>query len=457
MNSDDLTTAEPSRTNCEQEGRDLMKANLRSIVMSELAFRTYTEFAKQDPTTTTGSASALRDLPDATTAAIEGLVEQIGDVSVSETEHTKEFCRVVKASACNSNLTPHDQWNFRVPRPKRTTSSDTYMSPRSDVVFVQNIDSGVGDEGTRRNPVALLEVGKAKKKDKDSIASFWLEKFGQGVKYVNLMRNDSVVGQKRSREDESSSDDSYTESNMSATAPEKISSQKFGKLWMEDPMLFYTIVYGSERRVVEEEDTSGDDADGEELSMMIGCFFAEKRPVRDRSNSQHVRLALMYRKHEKGKADIAAALGSMLKQIYWFKDYRQNEHGKKWQYLGPHCALVTTSATETDEVETKEVYRSYDSRPWPISRSSAVYRNEDLHDDTYAVVDSVRDEGWSTTRTQTPYRIFDFCGELDIIAIPFIEGSHIPEMIDQLIEVARHLKRFHDYGFVHGDLRLLNM
>eukprot|EP00978_Attheya_sp_CCMP212_P031042 scaffold116005_cov63-Attheya_sp.AAC.2 len=275
------------------------------------------------------------------------------------------------------------------------------------------------------------------------------------------MRNNSVVGQKRSREDELSSDDSYvyTESNMSATAPEKISSQKFGKLWMEDPMLFYTIVYGSERRVVEEEDTctSGDDTGGEELSMMIGCFFAEKRPVRDRGNNHDVRLALMYRKHEKGEADIAAALGSMLKQIYWFKDYRQNEHGKNWQYLGPHCALVTTSATETDEVETKEVYRSYDSRPWPISRSSAVYRNKALHQGTCAVVNSVRDEGWSPTRTQTPYRIFDFRGELDIIAIPFIEGRHIPEMIDQLIEVAHHLKRFHDCGFVHGDPRLLNM
>eukprot|EP00978_Attheya_sp_CCMP212_P046937 scaffold421119_cov59-Attheya_sp.AAC.1 len=72
MNSDDLTTAEPSWTDCEQ-GRDLMKANLRSIVMSELAFITYTEFAKQDPDPTTGSASALalQDLPDATTAAIE--------------------------------------------------------------------------------------------------------------------------------------------------------------------------------------------------------------------------------------------------------------------------------------------------------------------------------------------------------------------------------------------------
>lgn len=40
--------------------------------------------------------------------------------------------------------------------------------------------------------------------------------------------------------------------------------------------------------------------------------------------------------------------------------------------------------------------------------------------------------------------------------IPFIEGR--PKTIDQRIEVARHLKRFHDDdGFVNGDPRLLNI
>jgi serine/threonine protein kinase len=46
---------------------------------------------------------------------------------------------------------------------------------------------------------------------------------------------------------------------------------------------------------------------------------------------------------------------------------------------------------------------------------------------------------------------------LKVIAVPFIEGSHIPQNKDQLLGVANFLKKMHDNGFVHGDIRLLNI
>jgi serine/threonine protein kinase len=55
------------------------------------------------------------------------------------------------------------------------------------------------------------------------------------------------------------------------------------------------------------------------------------------------------------------------------------------------------------------------------------------------------------------YRIFNVLGGLKVIAVPFIEGSHQPQNKAQLLGVAKFLKRMHDQGFVHGDVRLLNI
>jgi serine/threonine protein kinase len=46
---------------------------------------------------------------------------------------------------------------------------------------------------------------------------------------------------------------------------------------------------------------------------------------------------------------------------------------------------------------------------------------------------------------------------LKVIAVPFIEGSHCPQSKEQLLGVANYLKKMHDVGFVHGDIRLLNI
>lgn len=74
-----------------------------------------------------------------------------------------------------------------------------------------------------------------------------------------------------------------------------------------------------------------------------------------------------------------------------------------------------------------------------------------------AVVD-VADVDRAVAQPNELYRMFDFRGGLTVIAIPpFVEGSHIPNSKAQLLEVARHMKRIHEAGLLHGDPRLLNM
>lgn len=61
------------------------------------------------------------------------------------------------------------------------------------------------------------------------------------------------------------------------------------------------------------------------------------------------------------------------------------------------------------------------------------------------------------TTKSTLYRLFDFCGGVEVIAVPFVEGSHVPESMAHLIYAAKFLKKMHDANYVHGDIRLLNM
>ena len=56
------------------------------------------------------------------------------------------------------------------------------MLPRTDVLFVSNTGDPTGDKKTLRDPVALMEFGKAKREDKDSLMDTWFEKFGQMIK-----------------------------------------------------------------------------------------------------------------------------------------------------------------------------------------------------------------------------------------------------------------------------------
>jgi hypothetical protein len=158
---------------------------------------------------------------------------------------------------------------------------------------------------------------------------------------------------------------------------------------MGDPILFYVIVFGNEPD--EEKDVQC-----VTQSMKIGCFISQKIAGDHERNT--TRLALLYRMHVQVNHAIGNALCTMLEQIYWFSARIKNCDPGNWKCLGPHCALVENNEDEGSEVRKvsfrrqnsdcfaaqldcanpfflnhQGVYRAYDSRPWPIARSSSVY------------------------------------------------------------------------------------
>jgi hypothetical protein len=236
---------------------------------------------------------------------------------------------------------------------------------------------------------------------------------------------------------------------------------------MGDPILFYVIVFGKEP--IKEEEVQ---------CMNIGCFISQKKAGDHKSNA--TRLALLYRKHVQGNDAIRNALCTMLKQIYWFSARVKKCNQGNWKYLSPHCALVSAAAEENEDrkvscrrqnsvcfaaqldcanpffLNHQEVYRAYDSRPWPIARSSSVY-DSGLFVVTREIDEVKVVDKRAADTFEDGYRVFDFGGQLKVIAIPFIEGSHCPQNKEQLVYVAKFLKTMHDQGFVHGDIRLLNI
>jgi hypothetical protein len=48
-------------------------------------------------------------------------------------------------------------------------------------------------------------------------------------------------------------------------------------------------------------------------------------------------------------------------------------------------------------------------------------------------------------------------GELVVISIPFVKGNHFASTIEDFIPVVRALKRMHEEGYVHGDIRCFNI
>ena len=48
-------------------------------------------------------------------------------------------------------------------------------------------------------------------------------------------------------------------------------------------------------------------------------------------------------------------------------------------------------------------------------------------------------------------------GQVKVIAVPFLEGSHICTTTDQAIGMVKWLKNMHGKGYVHGDIRAFNL
>lgn len=53
--------------------------------------------------------------------------------------------------------------------------------------------------------------------------------------------------------------------------------------------------------------------------------------------------------------------------------------------------------------------------------------------------------------------VWQFRGKFTVISVPFYKGRHHARRISEFIPVLRQLKRLHENGFVHGDLRCCNI
>lgn len=302
---------------------------------------------------TAAAGSGLPKLPSAVTVELRQMIEEVP--LHNEPHHTHSLCsnREVQDYARGFGMSLHDEWKFKV----RGTDGDEHK-PRTDVVFVEyhNQVPEAQQMHARRSSVALIEVGKSKKIQKSHVCKFWMEKFGQGVKYLNFMarEDESVAGQKRPHAaTRQSSDGSFAPSESSSeTEP---ASQMFGKLSMGKPVLFCTIIYAGEYAEDQEdgdpddEECAGVGGNDDDQTAMVGCFIAEKKPHhQDAGTNKYdkVRLSLLYRKVVKSQELITSALCTVLQQICWFKNFREQRDETSWKYLGPNCALVTFDNSE---------------------------------------------------------------------------------------------------------------
>jgi hypothetical protein len=211
--SDDLYSANPSAVSCETANQ-IMKDGLRSVIMSKLAFDAFKEFGSSAATSEHDSSSLLLE-------PVVALLEE--ELTNGEVPVTTAFCKdsKIRASASNRGLTAHGQWTF-----SQTRVDGRKTRPRSDVVFVRDETDPPFDEDTmERTPVALLEVGVAKGKGSTSSDDKWFEKLGQGTRYIDLMNNNAVAGQKRKLEEIKDSQESFVGSQGTVPAEENEGSE----------------------------------------------------------------------------------------------------------------------------------------------------------------------------------------------------------------------------------------
>ena len=115
------------------------------------------------------------------------------------------------------------------------------------------------------------------------------------------------------------------------------------------------------------------------------------------------------------------------------------------------------------------VLRLYDNRARQTSRSPEVYLNKEVYGrECYTALD-VRDQT-TTGGTIRPFRDPTYYqkevffsternkgGRVLAIAVDFIPGVHYFETIHQVSSIVKKLSQLHYAGYVHGDIRALNL
>lgn len=114
--------------------------------------------------------------------------------------------------------------------------------------------------------------------------------------------------------------------------------------------------------------------------------------------------------------------------------------------------------------------RAYDNRVRQTSRSPYLYHNwSKIKDDTKHVVKWTEDNNGESDENTIEFRDKNYlgqstlfrsdgkCGKVEVIAVPFVPGSHACSNVLEALCLTRYLKDMHREGYVHGDIRALNI
>jgi len=198
-------------------------------------------------------------------------------------------------------------------------------------------------------------------------------------------------------------------------------------------------------------------ADHSIARMAIFCAQPKNEDASD------FRVAMMWRKEFVDLKKLDDAYTAFVRAILHLEK-RNTSKDSEWRYLGPDCAQVTTIDGKT------HVLRAYDNRVRSTPRSPNVYKNfSGLECQQVIKVEDSGEYGLlgfgellgSSADSLLSMLFFDDTvskkGQIEVIAVPFLEGSHELNSIEQALAVVTFLEKLHDDGYVHGDIRGFNL
>lgn len=242
-------------------------------------------------------------------------------------------------------------------------------------------------------------------------------------------------------------------------------------------------------------------------SARIGVFLITPRRKCDLpfSTADNYRISMLWRGQTSDVDALSRDFGRALRAALVLPGWNAAAAPMDHACLGPNCCRVGSKVGRKDPIGTQtdglffvrcaifhdiidhflparlchQVLRAYDNRTMYTARRPDVYLgflgNETSEVCCYADRDSQAGGGGASPSTNavdkrdplpfgecvqasdTPAWVWQFRGTFTVISVPFFEGRHYATRIGEFIPVLRQLKRLHESGYVHGDLRCRNI
>lgn len=402
----------PSGSATNDHGRDFVDDRLRSVLCHPLGLPLLHAFNGGDPGTLPCLAKKRAALSDKCHATLDNLLlESVldwreqrqkvqGAKKVGEEYLTKKVAENIEALSSQQLLSFH-----ALPEVSLTPKSETAPYGRIDILLTPAKHKDVSNESA---PYAVIEFGLQ--------CDDWWKKLDQNAKYLNKM----------------------VEGNLSSNC-----------LIFRQPVLLAVVTLDFEGNSTM--DTTNGTNGTDNLRFKIGVFLCSRKDPDDRNDK--FRVSLLW--HDKS-SDLETAskfFGRLLRVTHdfqhWISENDDTTQGH-YQYLSSSCC----KCKHRDGRDV--VLRSYDDRFRKTNRSAEIY----LADDCKSIV------GGTETVVKLGYDDDKHCEEgssfwqqkrgLTIIATPYREGKHFAAEPAAFIPIIRQLKKMHDKGYVHGDIRAFN-